>query len=86
MQAADERVLDKDTVFMIHSHAGVVGGSTEDRADQEKMLKEVQERHLEFLASRSNMTVRELRNKTRRKDWYLSADEALKYGFIDRVE
>jgi ATP-dependent Clp protease protease subunit len=86
LQAADERVLAKDTVFMIHSQSGVVGGSTEDREDQEKMLKGVQERHLTFLAERSTMSLRQLKTKTRRKDWYLSAQEALQYGFCDRVE
>lgn len=86
LQAGDERVLDKDTVFMIHSQSGMVGGSMEDRDDQTKMLKGVQDRHLAFLAERSNLTVRQIKAKSRRKDWYLSAEDALQYGFCDRVE
>lgn len=81
-----ERVLDKDTVFMIHSQSGMVGGSMDDRQDQERMLKGVQDRHLDLLAERSNLTKRQIINKTKRKDWFMSAQEALAQGFCDRVE
>lgn len=88
LQAASEgeRILDRDTVFMIHTQHGTLHGSIDDREDQEKMLKGVQDRHLALLAERSNLTVRQIKTKSRRKDWFLSAEQALEFGFCDRVE
>jgi ATP-dependent Clp protease protease subunit len=89
LQAADERVLDKDVVFMIHSAAtgnSGIQGNIESVIDQTKMMQEVQERLLDALTERANITKARLKKMTARKELFLSAQEALKYGFCDRVE
>jgi ATP-dependent Clp protease protease subunit len=88
LQAADERVLDKDVVFMIHSVAtgGGIQGNVESIIDQTKMMQEVQDRMLDALVSRAKITKTKLKQLTRRKELFLNAQEALKYGFCDRVE
>lgn len=90
LQAGDERVMDARAKLMIHEGSTVYGGNTEltrgeqeDRAKFEAMLMEDL---LDILVERSTLSKRQLKTKWSRKDWYLTADEALKYGFVDRVE
>lgn len=86
LQYADERVLDKDTVFMIHSLNAPIMGQLEGIVDTTKMLQEVQERLLDTLASRATISKAKIKQLTRRKELFLGAEAALKYGFCDRVE
>lgn len=86
LQAADERILDKDVVFMIHALNAPIAGALDQIQDQTKMLQEVQERLLDALASKANITKAKIKQLTRRKELFLSAQDALKYGFCDRVE
>jgi ATP-dependent protease ClpP protease subunit len=85
----DRRILDKDAVIMIHSLQAMgqgLTGSMESVADQTEMLREVNNRLLGVLAERSNLSRAKLEEMTLRKDLFLSAAEALKYGFCDEVE
>lgn len=86
LQYADERVLDKDTVFMIHSLNAPIVGQLEGIVDMTKMLQEVQERLLDTLASRATISKAKLKQLTRRKELFLSAEQTMKYGLCDRVE
>jgi ATP-dependent Clp protease protease subunit len=86
LQYADERVLAKDAVFMIHSLSGNTMGSIESIIDTTEMWKAVNDRLLTKLTERSTMTKATLKKKVARKEWFLTADEALKYGFCDRIE
>lgn len=86
LQYADERVLAKDAVFMIHSLAGGIQGSLESVTDTTKMWQEVNDRLLTRLTERATITKTALKKKIARKELFLSAEEALKYGFCDRIE
>ena len=90
LQAGDERILDKRAKLLIHEGsanfgkgASLTAGEMEDAQFFSKMLRAD---ILEILAERSTLTKRQIENKWHRRDWVLSADEALKYGFVDRVE
>jgi len=86
LQYADERVLAKDAVFMIHSLSGGTMGPLESIIDTAKMWETVNERLLNKLVERSTMSKASLKKKVSRKEWFLTAEEALKYGFCDRIE
>jgi ATP-dependent Clp protease protease subunit len=86
LQYADERVLAKDAVFMIHSLSGGVQGAIESVVDMTEMWKEVNDRLLTKLTERANISKAALARKVRRKELFLSAEEALKMGFCDRIE
>ena len=45
----------------------------------------LQERLLEILAKRSTLTTKQIKSKWSRKDWWLSAVEAVELGFADRI-
>jgi ATP-dependent Clp protease protease subunit len=90
LQAGDERVMDSRAKLMLHEGSTTYGmgvsltkGEQEDIAKFETMLMDDL---LTILSERSTLTKRQLKTKWSRKDWYMNADEALKLGFVDRVE
>lgn len=86
MQYADERVLAKDAVFMIHSMSGGTQGQLESVIDMTEMWKSVNDRLLDKLVERATLTKAQLKKKVSRKELFLSAEQALEFGFCDRVE
>lgn len=89
LQAGDVRVMDARAKMLIHEGSQNYGGQSltvgeqEDlRAFREMLLGDI----LDILAARSTLSRRALANKWKRKDWWLSANEALKLGLCDVVE
>jgi ATP-dependent protease ClpP protease subunit len=50
------------------------------------MLEAVQDRLLTAMAEKATISKAKIKTMTRRKDLFLSAQDALKFGFCDRVE
>lgn len=88
LQAGDERVMDARAKLLIHEGSATLRGSytageQEDmRTFQEMLRKDL----LDILAERSSLSKRQIENRWKRRDWIMGADEALKFGFVDRVE
>lgn len=90
LQAGDDRVLDKRAKLLIHEGsqtfakgATLTAGDAEDMQAFSKMLRND---ILDILSERSTLSRRQIDAKWKRRDWVLSADEALQFGFVDRVE
>lgn len=90
LQAGDERVMDKRAKLLIHE-----GSSTFERGttmtsgemeDAQFFGKLIRDDILDIYTERSTLTKKQIEAKWKRRDWVLTADEALKYGFVDRVE
>lgn len=86
MQAGDERVMTPTSYLMIHEVSSVSEGRLSELEDAQKVVKKFQNDALAILAKRSNMSVRQIETRWRKKDWYMGPEEALKLGFIDRIE
>jgi ATP-dependent protease ClpP protease subunit len=86
LQYADERVLARDAVFMIHNLSGGVQGQIESIMDTTEMWKGVNDRLLDVLTERATITKAALKKKVMRKELFLDAQKALEMGFCDRVE
>ena len=85
LQAGDVRVMGREAWVLIHEiQFGAMGsmGEVEDRTEH---AKRIQRRILSIFAERCNLSVRTLARRWKRKDWWLSSDECLKYGFVDEV-
>lgn len=90
LQAGDVRVMDERAKLLIHEGSQQFGkgvsltaGEMEDAQFFGKMLRED---ILDIYAERSNLSKRQIQNRWARRDWVLSAAEALKHGFVDIVE
>ncbi len=92
LQAGDKRVMGAQSWLMIHEASFGAGGKIGEVEDTVDWVRRVQERILEIFASRSQgtsapkkLTKAQIRNRWRRKDWWISSDEALAFGLIDEV-
>lgn len=86
MQAGDERVLDKNAWFMIHEVSAGTSGKASDMEDELRFVKKLQDRLLDILSERSTLSKTQIKRRWTKKDDWMSADEALALGFVDRVE
>jgi len=86
LQAADERVIGPNGYLMIHEASLQLGNlSYAEMVDQTKRTERIQNRVFAILAERSKMKASAIKAKAKKNDWLLDAEEALKYGFVDRI-
>lgn len=86
LQAGDERVLDANSWFMVHEVSAKSAGSMSEMEDQAAFIKRLNDRIYDILSERSTLTKRQIINRSKRKDDWMSAAEAVELGFADRVE
>lgn len=90
LQAADNRVMGENAFLLIHEGSlGAIGdfGDVEDRVE---LMKQLHERILTLFVERATpinpKTTRTfIRNRWKRKDWWLSAEDAAALGFVDEI-
>lgn len=85
LQAGDVRVMTRESSLMIHESTFTAAGSIGDVQDTVGWLKKVHERIVDIFVSRAKISRRQFVANWKRKSWWLSADDALKLGFIDEV-
>ncbi len=87
LQAGRYRSLHRNSFFMVHEVDSFVSGTMQSLKDQLTFTTKLQERIEEVLVSRTGglLTQELLHDRTMHKDWWLTPDEALDYGFIDFI-
>lgn len=85
LQAGDVRMMSPNSYLMIHEVASGVRGTVSDVEDQSKFMKKLQNKALDILAERSNLSRETIKRKSARTDWWMDAEEALEAGFIDAI-
>lgn len=86
LQAGDERVMSPRALLLIHEVSAGAMGTTTQMEDKLKFIERLQSMCLDILADRATIKRATIKRNWKRKDWWLSAEEALKKGFIDRIE
>ena len=84
-QAGESRIIGPNAYFMVHEVASMSLGKLSSMKDAVKFSERLYDRLLGILASRSKLSVEEIRQRADRKDWWLCASEAFEHGFIDRI-
>lgn len=85
LQAADTRAIGRHALLLIHEGSlGAIGsyGEVEDRV---ALMKMMHERILDLFVSRSKVSKRFIRTRWQRRDWWITAEDCLKHGFVDEV-
>lgn len=86
LQAGDHRVMTPNSWLMIHEvGSGLSYGTTSSFKDEVELLSRLEKAGNAILASRSTLTVKEIEDRCHRKNWWLNAEEALKFGFVDEI-
>ena len=70
--------------IMIHQPLGGAQGQASDIAIQAEQILKIKQKINEILAKNSNQPLEKVKADADR-DFYMSAEEALKYGLIDRI-
>jgi ATP-dependent Clp protease protease subunit len=85
LQVGKKRTMGKNAWLLIHRVSSwFEGGTTKVKLDHEDCMK-LQRQCFELLASRSVFTADQILAKCRDHDWWITAEEALAYGFIDEI-
>jgi ATP-dependent Clp endopeptidase proteolytic subunit ClpP len=96
LQAGDVRVMSPESWMLIHKTSFGAIGNFDEVQDRVKMLDRVQDRILGIFTARAKeaeangtcdkaITRSQIERRWDRKDWWLSSDEALKFGLVDEV-
>jgi ATP-dependent Clp protease protease subunit len=88
LQAADRRVISENATLLIHeAQLEELSGNYSQIFKQGKgRLDKYQDKLLTILAARSTMSKARIKNRWSNNDWTLTAEEALKYGFVDEIQ
>ena len=82
--AKNKRFALPNSRVMIHQPLGGARGQATDIEIQAKEILTLKEKLNKILADRTKQTLKKIQNDTER-DFFMNADEAVKYGIIDEV-
>jgi len=92
LQAGNTRAMSKESWLLIHQVSAGMMGSFGELADRMKWLEMTQERILDIFADRAAssgaskpISRATIKKNWERTDWWISSEEALKFGLIDEV-
>ena len=84
-QAGTERLIERASSYLIHDASSTARGDVNVLQDTAAWMTRINEDLHRILAERSTLTRDEISEKSRRRDWTLTAEQAVEFGFADRV-
>lgn len=84
-QAGTHRQIEQASSLLIHDISSVAAGDTHSLQDTATWMGVVNHDLHKILATRSTLTVDEIAERSKRRDWTLNAEQAVEYGFADEV-
>jgi len=85
LQGATVRKCSRYTRILLHEVSGWSYGKASKISEESKELAKVNKMLLEIICKRSKLSMRSLEKKIKKKDWWLSAEEAFSLGLVDQV-
>jgi len=88
LQAGDVRICGPESYILIHELSASTGGKINEMKDDVEFYNKICQRVINIFVKRSGgkLTKAFMVKNWTRKDWWLSSDEALKLGLVDKVE
>lgn len=88
LQAGDDRIVGPNSWMLIHELSTMANHDAPirltERENETEFLEKLNSNLIDILSARSTLSSAEIRRKVKRGDWWVSADDAIKYGFADR--
>lgn len=85
LQAGEHRVMGRNAYMLIHEVSAGAVGKLSEMEDEAKLMGRLCDKLVTILAERSTFSPAQIKTRWKRKDWWLDADECLRYGFVDEV-
>ena len=79
------RSSSKYSRFLLHEVSSWAFGKASEVKEESEELVKVNRMLDEIVADRTKLSFDTLQKKTKKRDWWLSAEEALKYGLIEKI-
>jgi ATP-dependent Clp protease protease subunit len=79
------RTASKYTRFLLHETSSFTYGKVSEMKEGVEELERLNTMLDEIIIERTKINATLLKNKTRKREWWLSAEEALKYGIISKI-
>jgi ATP-dependent protease ClpP protease subunit len=70
---------------MIHETLTIQFGKMTEVEEDVRFAKELTDRMVKVLTERSKVKPATLRKRIKGRNWWLTADDALKFGFVDAI-
>jgi len=87
VQAADKRVIGANSWLMFHQISSAANGNMNAMKAELARDEQLNEQTIKLLCSRSKLTSEQVHAEIDDgKDWWISAEEALRHGLVDAVE
>ncbi len=83
-QVCAKRIMQSNAMLMIHQLSSFAWGTHEQFKDELAVQKKLMKRMIDIYANRCSLTRKEIKEMMKRNTW-LTADEALKSGFVDEI-
>jgi len=80
----EDRVCLPNTRFLIHQPSGGAGGQATDIAIQAEQIIKMRERLAQIISDRTGTAIEQVRSDIERDKW-LTTDEAIAYGLVNKV-
>lgn len=84
-QAGSRRLIEGGTSYLIHDASGSAYGDVSTLRDQADWMDRINRDLHRFLSRRSNLSIEEIGERSKRRDWTLTAEETVDLGFADEV-
>ena len=84
LKAGHKRYCYKSSVYLLHAGSTGMGGSTTAVFDTLKFQEKYEQKVKKFVLNRTKITEKEY-EEIYRKEWYLDAEDMLKYGIVDEI-
>jgi len=85
VQAADHRSIEPTAFFMLHEVSYGMQGTTADHEEERLFTTSLQDALFYHYSARTGKPIKYYRDKTHKKTWYLTAQEALAEGLVDEI-
>jgi len=86
LMGATKRVAAKYTRFLLHETSSFTYGKVSEMKEGVQELERLNAMLDEIIIERTKISKKVLEEKTRKREWWLSAEEALKYGIIHEIK
>ena len=94
LQAGDVRTMGAEAWLLIHEASFVTMGKVGEVKDTAEWIDKMCEHVIDIFATRASAATKKdkkgcaafIRKNWNRKDWWISAQEALKYGYVDKLD
>ena len=86
LQIGVTRTVGRNSWLMVHEVSDFAIGTVADIEDVAKFNRRLNDNLYDILAERATLTMKQIQTKAMRRDWYMSAAEAVKFGLADAVK